>query len=112
MKEKYGTHLLIKGMAAFEPLVKTGVTLQIDPRAFEVFGIRDVPQLIVADKLTQGQQSIPQTLRVRGDVTLAYALRTLQNDLLERKKTKPWSDFEVRAATFIEDALDRLGGRD
>ena len=110
VKEKYGTHLLVHGMKAFEPLVKTGVTLQIDPRAFELLGINDVPQLVLV-KYGQGQNAKPESLRVRGDVSLAYGLSHLQESLLEKEKTTPLTHFEVQAKGFIAETLKRLGGR-
>ena len=110
VKEKYGTHLLVHGMKAFEPLVKTGVTLQIDPRAFELLGINDVPQLVLV-KYGQGPNAKPESLRVRGDVSLAYGLSHLQDFLLEKEKKTSLTDFELQAKGFIAETLKRLGGR-
>ena len=110
VKEKYGTHLLVHGMKAFEPLVKTGVTLQIDPRAFELLGINDVPQLVLV-KYGQGPNAKPESLRVRGDVSLAYGLSHLEDSLLEKEKTTSLTDFEVQVKSFIAETLKRLGGR-
>ena len=110
VKEKYGTHLLVHGMKAFEPLVKTGVPLQIDPRAFELLSINDVPQLVLV-KYGQGSNTKPESLRVRGDVSLAYGLSHLEESLLEKEKTTTLTDFEVQAKGFIAETLKRLGGR-
>lgn len=112
MKEKYGTHLLVKGMQAFDFLVKTGVTLQIDPRTFDVFDIKDVPQLILASRKKKSGQKMPTFLRVRGDVTLAYALRHVQEELTEKSKKGTLSQEEAEIGTYIDELLTRLGGRE
>lgn len=99
MKELYGEHLLVRGMAAFEFLVKTGVTLQIDPRAFDVYAIKDVPQLVMVENDTK-----PVVMKVRGDVTLRYALEHLEKQLERRPSQRALLDY-----TRV--LLDRLGGR-
>lgn len=112
VKEKYGTHILVKGMQAFDFLVKTGVTLQIDPRSFDVFDIKDVPQLILASRELKTGQKIPEFIRVRGDVTLAYALRHVQEELTEKAKKGTQSDFDQEMNLHIDELLTRLGGRE
>ena len=112
VKEKYGTHILVKGMQAFDFLVKAGVTLQIDPRSFDVFDIKDVPQLILASREVKTGQKLPEFIRVRGDVTLAYALRHVQEELTEKAKKETQSDFDKEMNLHIDELLSRLGGRE
>lgn len=111
VKEKYGTHILVKGMQAFQFLVETGVTLQIDPRSFDLYDIEDVPQLIMANREATPGQKRPDFYRVRGDVTLAYGLTHVQDELREKAKKSDLTTFEADVDRFIDDRLSRLGGR-
>lgn len=111
VKEKYGTHILVKGMQAFQFLMETGATIQIDPRSFDVYDIQDVPQLIIANREAEPGQNRADFYRVRGDVTLAYSLAHVQDELKEKAKKSDLTAFEAEVNRFIDDRLDRLEGR-
>lgn len=106
VRERFGLHILTRGLKDFAFLTETGVKLAIDPRLFTTYAIDAVPTLIVADH-RPSTKAMPRHLRVTGDVTLAYALRYLKSNL----KSKATDTFEMSASQAIDKHLDRLGER-
>ena len=118
MVETHGKHLLIRGMKHLEWLMKTGVTVLIDPQLFEVYGIHKVPVMVVADAQSR-HADVKRAYRVEGDVTLAYALRHLEKELkVKINKESHLIDsnsdiynYNKNVIGQISVHLDRLGGR-
>ena len=78
--ETLGKHLLVRGMKQLEWLMKTCLTVFIDPQLFEVYGIHKVPVMIIADAQSR-HADVKRAYRIVGDVTLANALRHLEKEL-------------------------------
>ena len=118
MLETHGKHLLVRGMKQLEWLMKTGVTLFIDPQLFEVYGIHKVPVMVVADAQSR-HADVKRAYRVEGDVTLAYALRHLEKELKVKinkeshliDSTNDIHNYNKNVIGQVSLHLDRLGGR-
>lgn len=119
MLERYGKHLLVRGLARLEWLISTGVTVQIDPQVFRDFAIDSVPVMVVVDPDSR-HTNVKRYERIEGDVTLAYMLRALEKELkvkIDNESQRTDSNEEIIAYNKnvigqISPLLARLGERE
>ena len=105
-------------MKQLEWLMKTDVTVVIDPQLFEVYGIHKVPVMVVGDVQSR-HADVNRAYRVEDDVTLAHALRHLEKELKVKidKESHPIDskddiyNYNKNVIGQISVYLDRLGGR-
>lgn len=126
--ERYGSQLLKRHLGSFDFLRETGVTIRIDPVLFEKADIDLVPQVLIIDqnanslktctlsKVSDGNYSNKSTqttvlARAVGDVTLAYALRHLEDEFENRLKTESENTALKSALKTVHKALEPLGER-
>lgn len=126
--ERYGSHLLKRHLASFDFLREVGVTIRIDPMLFQKANINHVPQVLVIGKahhplqncaLTNASDSLcagtpAQTTvitRAIGDVTLAFALRHLEDELKTSLKENQGNEVLMSALQTVQATLKPLGER-
>lgn len=109
--QTYGRHWIARHLNDWSFITQTGALLQIDPKRFQRHQIHDVPQVILSESssLKTSCETPTWTFRARGDVTLSYALETLQKELQRHRTTMSENDFE-KANTKILEALKKLQG--
>ena len=119
MLERYGKHLLVRGLARLEWLISIGVTVQIDPQVFRDFAIDSVPVMVVVDPDSR-HMNVKRHERIEDDVTLAYMLRSLEKELkvkIDNESQRTDSNREIIAYNKnvigqISPLLARLGERE
>lgn len=119
MLERYGKHLLVRGLARLEWLISTGVTVLIDPQVFRDFAIDSVPVMVVVAPDSR-HTNVKRHERIEGDVTLAYMLRALEKELkvkIDNESQHTDSNKEIIAYNKnvigqISPLLARLGERE
>ena len=119
MLERYGKHLLVRGLSRLEWLISTGVTVQIDPQVFRDFAIDSVPVMVVVAPDSR-HTNVKRHERIEGDVTLAYMLRALEKELKvkidnESQRTdsnKENTSYNKNVIGQISPLLARLGERE
>lgn len=125
--ERYGSHLLKRHLASYDFLREVGVTIRIDPMLFQKANINHVPQVLVIGKahplqicaLTNAPDSLcagtpAQTTvitRAIGDVTLAFALRHLEDELKTSLKENQGNEVLMSALQTVQATLKPLGER-
>ena len=126
--ERYGSHLLKRYLASFDFLREVGVTIRIDPMLFRKANIDHVPQVFVIGRshhplqncaLSQDSDSHcagtpAQTTvitRAIGDVTLAFALRHLEDELKTSLKENQGNEVLISALQTVQAILKPLGER-
>ena len=108
--QRYGKGFLARHLADFEPLVKAGVTVKLDPKRFEKASVSDVPRLILMrETQTPSQETLYFT--ARGDVTLRYALDFLVDEIENAPVSVLTEDDRIEALTVLQSALTQLGER-
>ena len=94
----------------FEPLIKEGAAVKLDPKRFEKASVTDVPRLILMRENRERSAS-PLYFTARGDVTLRFALEFLMSELKNTPSSKLADSDRKEALRVLDSALNRLGER-
>ena len=108
--ERYGKGFLARHLTDFEPLIKEGAAVKLDPKRFEKASITDVPRLILMRENRERSAS-PLYFTARGDVTLRFALEFLMSELKNTPSSKLADSDRKEALRVLDSALNRLGDR-
>lgn len=108
--ERYGKAFLARHLADFEPLIKQGASVKLDPKRFEWASVTDVPRLILMRGNREASGSALY-FTARGDVTLRFALEHLIEELQNTPVSKLTDPEREEALRVLDSALNRLGER-
>lgn len=109
--ERYGKGLVARHMRDFEFLREAGATVQIDPVLFKRHAITDVPRVLVVPVCRSACEKASLLFEARGDVTLRYALKHIQNEITRALKADSENTQLISAQGLVQRYLDRLGDR-
>ena len=105
--ERYGKGFLARHLTDFEPLIKEGAAVKLDPKRFEKASVTDVPRLILMRENRERSAS-PLYFTARGDVTLRFALEFLMSELKNTPSSKLADSDRKEALRVLDSALNRL----
>ena len=108
--ERYGKNFLARHLMDFEPLIKEGAAVKLDPKRFEKASVTDVPRLILMHENRERSGS-PLYFTARGDVTLRFALEFLMSEIKNTTNSKLADSDRKEALRVLDSALNRLGER-
>ena len=108
--ERYGKNFLARHLMDFEPLIKEGAAVKLDPKRFEKASVTDVPRLILMRENRERSGS-PLYFTARGDVTLRFALEFLMSEIKNTTNSKLADSDRKEALRVLDSALNRLGDR-
>ena len=108
--ERYGKNFLARHLTDFEPLIKEGAAVKLDPKRFEKASVTDVPRLILMRENRERSGS-PLYFTARGDVTLRFALEFLMSEIKNTTNSKLADSDRKEALRVLDSALNRLGER-
>lgn len=108
--QRYGKGFLARHLADFEPLIKMGITVKLDPKHFEKACVTDVPRVILMRESREAFAA-PLYFTARGDVTLRFALDHLMDELQNTPTSSLTDSDRKEALRVLESALVKLGDR-
>lgn len=63
-----------QSISAFQPLIESGASVELNPEIFSEYGIKEAPVLLFVRESSSGCPQAPSALLIPGDVTLGFAL--------------------------------------